>query len=96
MKYIDVVEERIYEQMRTRDMIYGVIVGTIPSVFLGAFAPVYAVVELIAYAVTKDRIWLYASIASFIVSFITLFVYYSDGYRNFLHKEISILPVKFS
>ena len=96
MNYMNVVENRIYEDLKKRDMLYGVIIGTVPPIFLGAFTPIYAVLELIVYAVTKNKIWLYASIASFIVSIVMLLVYYSSGYRNFLNREINILPFKFS
>ena len=96
MEYMDLVEQRVYEQVISKDIAYGVIIGTVPTIFLGAFGTVYAIAELVAYAYTKNKMWLYASIASFIVSFVMMFVYYSDPYRNFIQKTTTLIPVKFS
>ena len=94
--FIDVVDERVYAEIQRRDVMYGVIVGTVPSIFLGVFTPLYCVAELILYAATKNKLWLYAAITSFIVSIAMILVYASSGYRDFLHREIEILPFKFS
>lgn len=92
--YMDVIDNRVYAEIQRRDIIYGVIVGTVPSIFLGVFIPLYCIAELIAYAVTKNKVWLYAAITSFIVSIVAILVYASSGYRDFLHREIEIIPFK--
>ena len=96
MDYQDLIEERLYANLLSRDMVNGTIIGTVPPIFLGLFSPLYGVAELIAYVVTGKKIWLYAAIASFIVSIGIYLVHYSSEYNNFLNKEASIIPIKFS
>jgi len=93
MDYQQLIEERIYAEMHNRDIIYGTIIGTVPSLFLGLYTPLYATAELIAYFFTKRKMLLYAAIVSFIVSIAFYLTFYSTAYRNFMKKETEILPL---